>query len=96
MTVRELTGRVPAATQSLEYEGANNMQHGGRRFGRRAVRVVGMWVLAGTTGLIGGCVNVAAPDKPIVIELNINIRQEVIYRLDAEAAKTIQENKDIF
>jgi hypothetical protein len=48
------------------------------------------------TGAIGGCVNVTAPDKPIVIELNVNIRQEVIYRLAADADKTIKENEDIF
>lgn len=51
-------------------------------------------VLAG--GLASGCINIAAPDAPIVIELNINIRQEVIYRLAADAANTIDENEDIF
>ena len=45
---------------------------------------------------LGGCVNVTAPDKPIVIELNVNIRQEVIYRLAADAGTTIEENEDIF
>jgi hypothetical protein len=45
---------------------------------------------------IGGCVNVTAPDKPIVIELNVNIRQEVIYRLAADAENTVDQNKDIF
>jgi len=45
---------------------------------------------------LAGCVNIAAPDKPIVIELNINIRQEVIYRLAADAANTVEENADIF
>src|SRR3546814_5530726 len=34
--------------------------------------------------------------EPIVIELNINIRQEVIYRLAEDAASTIEENEDIF
>ncbi len=48
------------------------------------------------SGLAGGCVQVTAPDKPIVIELNINIRQEVIYRLAADAGNTIEENSDIF
>jgi hypothetical protein len=47
-------------------------------------------------GAVGGCVNVTAPDKPIVIELNVNIRQEVIYRLAADAESTIDENEDIF
>ena len=47
-------------------------------------------------GLAGGCISVKAPDKPIVIELNINIKQEVIYKLSADAGNTIESNKDIF
>lgn len=46
--------------------------------------------------LLGGCINVNAPAEPIVIELNINIRQEVIYRLAEDAGNTIEENADIF
>ena len=45
---------------------------------------------------LAGCINVNAPEEPIVIELNINIRQEVIYRLAEDAATTIEENEDIF
>jgi hypothetical protein len=30
---------------------------------------------------LGGCVRVSAPDKPIEINLDINIRQEVVVRL---------------
>ncbi len=52
-------------------------------------------LLAGSMTL-GGCISVNAPDKPIVIELNINIKQEVIYRIAADAANTITENPDIF
>ncbi len=44
----------------------------------------------------GGCISVNAPDKPIVIELNINIKQEVVYRLAADAGNTIDENPGIF
>ncbi len=44
----------------------------------------------------GGCISVKAPDKPIVIELNINIKQEVVYRLAADAGNTIDSNPDIF
>lgn len=43
-----------------------------------------------------GCISIESPDKPIVIELNINITQEVIYRLAADAQETIDENADIF
>ena len=43
-----------------------------------------------------GCVQVAAPDKPIVINLNIAIRQEVLLRLQDSSKKVIDENPDIF
>jgi hypothetical protein len=33
--------------------------------------------------------HVNAPDKPIVIELNINIEQEVVYRLAADAGRRL-------
>jgi hypothetical protein len=60
----------------------------------RWARVLPLAALA--LAALGGCVNVTAPDKPIVIELNVNIRQEVIYRLAADADNTISENEDIF
>lgn len=48
-------------------------------------------------GLVtGACVNVAAPDKPIVINLNISVTQEVVYRLDNEAKSLIKQNPGIF
>ena len=56
-----------------------------------------------TSGLILGasiglsaCVQVSAPDKPIVINLNINIKQEVVYRLDGDAKDLINKEADIF
>ncbi|MFU7528225.1 YnbE family lipoprotein [Qipengyuania sp. ASV99] len=45
---------------------------------------------------LGGCINIAAPDEPIVIQLDINIRAEVLYRLAEDASNTIDENADIF
>ena len=45
---------------------------------------------------LAGCISVNAPDKPIVIELNINIKQEVLYRLADDAGKTIEQNSGIF
>lgn len=60
-------------------------------------RVAGTAATVGLAALgLAGCVTVNAPDKPIVIELNVNIRQEVIYRLAADAGDTIEENADIF
>ena len=54
--------------------------------------VAPMWAV----GLLGGCVNVSAPDKPIVINLNINVTQEVVYRLDNDAKSVIKRNPGIF
>ncbi len=53
-------------------------------------------VLALGVFALGGCITVNAPAEPIVIELNINITQEVIYRLAEDAGNTIDENADIF
>lgn len=62
----------------------------------RDVNVARVMVVSITLAFLGGCIQVSAPDKPIVIELNINIRQEVVYRLAADAAKTVQQNESIF
>lgn len=61
----------------------------------RLNRTMGGLALA-LTGATGGCVNVTAPDKPIVINLNISITQEVVYRLDNKAKTLIQDNPGIF
>ncbi len=53
-----------------------------------------MLLLSGAT--VSGCISVNAPDDPIVIELNINISQEVVYRLAEDAGNTIEDNPDIF
>ena len=65
---------------------------------RRSIeRVKGVTILGAVmAGMIGGCVNVSAPDKPIVINLNISITQEVVYRLDNDAKTLIQQNPGIF
>lgn len=68
------------------------MRDNGSRLWRR-----GLLALPLVAGLAtGGCISVNAPDKPIVIELNINIKQEVVYRLAADAGNTIDENPGIF
>ena len=61
----------------------------------RAARAKGLVLIAGAMTLTG-CISVNAPDKPIVIELSINIKQEVVYRLAADAGNTIKDNPGIF
>jgi hypothetical protein len=48
------------------------------------------------SSLSAGCVQVAAPDKPIEINLNINIRQEVVVRLQQDVKNLIQSNPGVF
>ena len=45
-----------------------------------------------------GCipVQIQAPDRPIEINLNVNIRQEVVVRLEREAADLLQQNPELF
>jgi hypothetical protein len=60
---------------------------------RRAA--AGVLVVLGSLSA-GGCISVDAPSEPIVIELNINITQEVIYRLAGDVQENIEENPEIF
>lgn len=41
-------------------------------------------------------VKLEAPDKPIEINLNINIEQHVKVEIEKDLHQTIQKNKDIF
>jgi hypothetical protein len=92
MTYPELTAHRRAATSSrLTGKGQAKMQR--QSTGPRRAMMAGAVILSASAG---GCINIAAPDEPIVIELNINIRQEVIFRLAEDAANTIEENADIF
>lgn len=53
-------------------------------------------VLIGLLVVMAGCVRVTAPDKPIEINLNVNIRQEVIYTLKKDAESLITDNPELF
>ena len=59
----------------------------------RMTRMITLGVCA--AGL-SACVNVSAPDKPIEINLNIKVTQDVVVRLDGEAKQVIQQNPGIF
>lgn len=50
----------------------------------------------GTGLLLGGCIQVKAPDKPIEINLNVKVQQEVVVRLQKDAQDLIQNNPELF
>ena len=84
-------------------EGKAEMRHSYRQLTNRMDNAIrrnmGKVILVSTSIMVTaltGCVQVTAPDKPIVINLNIAIRQEVLYRLDAASKKVIDENPGIF
>ena len=45
---------------------------------------------------LAGCITVDTPDKPIEINLNVTIRQEVVVRLQKDVDQLIQQNPDAF
>jgi YnbE-like lipoprotein len=76
---------------------AADLTNGVRDASRKGMERIGhiCLALAAAAGL-AGCVNVAAPDRPIEINLNITIRQEVVVRLQRDAQELIQSNPGVF
>ena len=52
-------------------------------------------VAAASSGLTG-CITVSPPDKPIEINLNVDIKQEVLVRLQRDVEQLINENPQAF
>ena len=45
---------------------------------------------------LGGCISVSPPDKPIEINLNVKIEQEVLVRLQRDVENIIRQNPQDF
>jgi hypothetical protein len=45
---------------------------------------------------LASCISVKTPDKPIDINLNVNIKQEVVVRLQQDVQQMIQQNPQAF
>ena len=74
-----------------------NLTNAARDASRKGMKRIGKAVLAlVVTAGAAGCVNVAAPERPIEINLNITIRQEVVVRLQNDARQLIQNNPGVF
>ena len=51
---------------------------------------------AGLALPLASCVTVKAPDKPIEINLNVAIKQEVVVRLQQDVQRLIEQNAQAF
>lgn len=63
---------------------------------RRTIRSARL--LAGIAAILplAGCITVKAPDKPIEVNLNVDIKQEVLVRLQQDVQQMIQKNPQAF
>jgi len=62
------------------------------------VKIVSL-ILAGAVLCSFGCsptVKVAAPDKPIVINLNVKIQHEILVKVDKELDNVLSEESGLF
>ena len=57
----------------------------------KSIMMVG---LAGAA--LGGCIQVKPPEKPIEINLNVKVQQEVVVKLQRDAQDLIQNNPELF
>jgi hypothetical protein len=55
-----------------------------------------LFLSALAASVLGGCVNVRTPEKPIEINLNVAIRQEVLVRMQRDVDALINQNPDAF
>jgi hypothetical protein len=63
------------------------------------VRKRAFLVAVSAAGALGACaptVKIQAPDKPIEINLNVNVRQEVIVKLERDVQDLLKTNPGIF
>ena len=62
------------------------------RFSRAPTALALALLLPGLTG----CISVKTPDKPIDINLNVVIKQEVVVRLQRDVDQLIKSNPEVF
>ena len=74
-----------------------NLTREGCDASRKRMGSIGKIMAAAAAALsLGGCVQVTAPERPIEINLNINIRQEVVVSLRGDVRELIQQNPGVF
>ena len=63
---------------------------------RRVAMIRSIFAFGPLVALLAGCVQVKAPDKPIEINLNVNIRQEVVVSLREDVKNLDKQYPGVF
>jgi len=56
----------------------------------------GLFAIAALSAALASCISVKAPDKPIDINLNVKISQEVVVHLQRDVEQLINQNPQAF
>lgn len=70
--------------------------YGRNHRGRDLTSILRAMIIAGGALTAAGCIQVRAPDKPIEINLNVNVKQEVVVRLQKDTTDFISQNPELF
>ena len=62
----------------------------------RRISRPGLIAAAALAAPLGGCISVKTPEKPIEINLNVAIRQEVVVRMQRDVEQLIDQNPEAF
>lgn len=62
----------------------------------KAPTLVRLAAVAALLPALASCISVKTPEKPIEINLNVTIRQEVLVRLQRDVEQLIKQNPDAF
>jgi hypothetical protein len=63
---------------------------------KRQIIRPGLLAAAALSMPLGGCISLKAPDKPIDINLNVKISQEVVVHLQRDVEQLINQNPQAF
>jgi len=59
-------------------------------------KIAKLLALTGAAASLNGCITVKAPEKPIEVNLNVDIKQEVLVRLQQDVQQMISKNPQAF
>ena len=59
-------------------------------------RIAALAAITAASAPLTGCITVRPPDKPIEINLNVDIKQEVLVRLQRDVEQLINQNPQAF